>query len=441
MAAAWQRLSTQAAALLTLLVVLGIWVACKAQAHSRSGRAHQGTTQPSRDAVNSFARDLHRSHRELPVLNLPSLANFLDAVRTAPMGAVAINHAFRTGCHSDTAARMNKPRTLARSCAFGDLPFLNETREYSVNNGFFVPPPGCGSRGPPKVSKRRYANVRLGSFLGSAAAGGSHSHDAYTEFHIFEAHPQRAPQTDERDKCVGDFEGGTLEHALMYELVLGAPTTTLAPPLVALLRSGNRPIFSAMRRGASIAFHHHSPTWFALTHGRKAWWLGPAASAGALKAIANQPTSRRACEYLALQRHRPHPALTLFIQEAGEVLVFGEDVAHATCALEDSLGVGNQMGHSRVPFLTDAYPMAGQRAWACRPLPSVHAHQHPHDDQHQHHHTRGIVPNASGSAAGMVHKCTIGGTPLDASEVTRGFLRESETATRVKQDHPSTRLN
>ena len=38
--------------------------------------------------------------------------------------------------------------------------------------------------------------------------------------------------------------------------------------LAAMLSRGHRRIFSAGRAGASVQFHEHSATWFALTHGR-----------------------------------------------------------------------------------------------------------------------------------------------------------------------------
>ena len=39
------------------------------------------------------------------------------------------------------------------------------------------------------------------------------------------------------------------------------------------------------------------------------------------------------------------------MQRPGEVLFFGEWVAHATCNVQDSLGVGNQMGFYETPHI------------------------------------------------------------------------------------------
>merc|ERR1719335_1521379 len=100
----------------------------------------------------------------------------------------------------------------------------------------------------------------------------------------------------------------------------------------------------------------HSATWAALTHGRKAWWLGPARLATSFNSMGNDDDATSPCNYLEHGRARPHPDVKFVVQEPGEILIFGEGVSHATCSLEPSIMVGNQMGYYSVPYLSSIRP-------------------------------------------------------------------------------------
>jgi len=127
-----------------------------------------------------------------------------------------------------------------------------------------------------------------------------------------------------------------------------------AGALGAALDRGMRPIFSVLPRATGVHFHQHAGTWFALTHGTKVWWLGRNedfdALVGAAADASGAPVSP--CSYLG----HPPPRSRVVVQRAGEVLFFGEGVLHATCAVETSIGVGNQMGFYHTPWVDVSSP-------------------------------------------------------------------------------------
>lgn len=98
--------------------------------------------------------------------------------------------------------------------------------------------------------------------------------------------------------------------------VLAGGGSSLQPAVARLLSRGMRRIFSAGRAGAAVQFHEHGTTWFALTHGRKAWWLGPP---NLSLELASFGRGASACSYLALPQSSPDGRVSLVVQEAGEV--------------------------------------------------------------------------------------------------------------------------
>lgn len=112
------------------------------------------------------------------------------------------------------------------------------------------------------------------------------------------------------------------------------------PPRLALLRDfAERPILSIGVEGSMVPRHpEHPETWHALLQGTKAWWLGPpGTSFGALE----DP-----CGYLGLGQAALPDNVHFCVQQAGEVLYFGQGVEHSVCSVERFvLGVGAQ-GHT-----------------------------------------------------------------------------------------------
>jgi len=143
------------------------------------------------------------------------------------------------------------------------------------------------------------------------------------------------------------FNPFTLEQTL-FDQVFGRWLLGLS--VSSIFRKGLKPFATVALVGTSVQFHQHSATWFALTHGRMAWWLAPPSLANALQDMANAPGGEMACMYLSEKTRRPHPSVTFVVQKPGEIIIFGEGVAHASCALELSLGVGMEMGYTNVPY-------------------------------------------------------------------------------------------
>lgn len=155
---------------------------------------------------------------------------------------------------------------------------------------------------------------------------------------------------------------------LLIRAVLGA-----SPEAARWTRGAQRRILSIGARGAGTQFHTHGPTWLALVRGVKLWWLGPAWTANELIVLGNNASAPATCAWLAAARGRPHPAVRIVVQRAGDVLVVGEQVVHATCDIEDSMAVGAQMGFydSRWMDLRVSPAAEWKRAALCREPQSV----------------------------------------------------------------------
>ena len=307
---------------------------------ARGARHHEALA--SAMSVARFVETEARPHGVVTVLDARSLKPdaLFEAVRNAPMNAVLIRHAFHIAEDVEAVAR-SLPAT---------------TRSYSANDGQFPAPPTCAPSGPRLV--RRAGVLRLPDLLLPSSK--------LTDFNIFHAVPAVSERVLERRhvSCHGRFMRGSVEAQLMARITggYGRPSagiydvkgsvgghSALDRRLVAALLRGNRRIFSAGRVAASIQFHSHASTWFALTHGRKAWWLGPSSLALELSAYGNVAS---ACTYLDHLHHTPDPRVELLVQEAGDILLFGEGVSHATCNLNASLGIGIQMGYSKARHLS-----------------------------------------------------------------------------------------
>eukprot|EP00929_Paragymnodinium_shiwhaense_P072915 TRINITY_DN37017_c0_g1_i2.p1 TRINITY_DN37017_c0_g1~~TRINITY_DN37017_c0_g1_i2.p1 ORF type:complete len:665 (-),score=135.62 TRINITY_DN37017_c0_g1_i2:231-2192(-) len=101
-----------------------------------------------------------------------------------------------------------------------------------------------------------------------------------------------------------------------------------------------RPIFSLGLKGSATMYHRHLETWQYLLAGKKAWWL---TSGDALP----EGSGGDPCVALSVLPPPPKRGSTrqpLFcVQEAGEMLYFGDQLNHATCNFEDfALGFGAQ---------------------------------------------------------------------------------------------------
>eukprot|EP00928_Gymnodinium_smaydae_P056754 TRINITY_DN4007_c0_g1_i2.p1 TRINITY_DN4007_c0_g1~~TRINITY_DN4007_c0_g1_i2.p1 ORF type:complete len:495 (+),score=61.47 TRINITY_DN4007_c0_g1_i2:30-1514(+) len=102
-----------------------------------------------------------------------------------------------------------------------------------------------------------------------------------------------------------------------------------------------RPLFSLGVPGSGVPRHDgHWETWHALLRGSKAWWLGPPDPPEA--SVWDHP-----CDFRSIETPAPLPPRVSFcVQQAGEVLYFGEGITHSNCVLENfTLGVGAQ-GHT-----------------------------------------------------------------------------------------------
>jgi hypothetical protein len=225
------------------------------------------------------------------------------------------------------------------------------TNQYLANNGFFdfFHGPACsGDRRSAFCSRRsQISNVTISDYLAENP----------TDFHIFQASPTFEASITQHACQKDKLQFGSIEDVLM-KAVLGENAlgkSFLDSSITSVLSQGLRPIFSAAHEAVGVNFHMHSATWAALTHGRKAWWLGPATLATTFNSMGNNELATSPCKYLG--HERPHPDVKFVVQEPGEILIFGEGVSHATCTLEPSIMVGNQMGFYDVPYLTSGRPV------------------------------------------------------------------------------------
>jgi len=289
--------------------------------------------------------------QQLPEMDVRELhgeagrTKLLRTVAQLPMGSLLLSNAFR----------QIPWRLLERS-------FHNSTRLYPLNNGFFPTArlraihesfTCVGRRLPPRA-----LSYAVGHDF-SRRLDLTSTFEAYwngqnlTDMHVFVGVPN-----DPSNCAQGEFGENTTE-GVVYRSVLDGEFSNLPPHLSRILRSGQRPIFSAMHKGTGVNFHHHANTWFALTHGRKAWWIGPPTVAHTLSELGNNDHALNPCEYLHLHERKPHAKLLFHVQEAGQIILFGDHVAHATCALENSIGVGSQMG-----FTEDTPPYLNGHQWS-----------------------------------------------------------------------------
>jgi len=337
-----------------IALYLGPPGACTTIRNKRSDRYLE--FQAAQSSVHRFAAseprgvDISLTHHGLPRISAASVSasggveRLMAAIAAARFHAVVITDAFavRTPLHA--------------------LTVMAGARRYTANNGRFASQHACNQT---SMAPRRASLVSLDDLFGSGAPNPSDMHIFHAVPHGKLAGPRRAKGRDKAaaQQCQKSaFEPGSVESLLLDATVLQGNGTQVSRQLSRLLRRGRRRIFTAMRAAMSIQFHDHEATWFALTHGRKAWWLGAQDSAPMWRALGSGRHLFSACEYLHLPRNRPDPDLGFLVQEAGEIIIFGEGVAHATCALEDSLGVGIQMGFSESPFITESEQLR------CRPL-------------------------------------------------------------------------
>lgn len=277
-------------------------------------------------------------HTDVPVLDAANLRGrkgadvLLRTVANAPQHAVLVRNAF-TPPEAGLAALIQR----------------SGTRFYAAGTCHDqVASQACQADG---TWSRRSGAQMLGEALGPRP----------TDFHIFHASPQQEGRGF-LGMCRGRFDAGTVER-LLLDTVLQPPTARedatartprLDPGIGRILGRGNRHIFTAMRPAASVQFHTHGATWFALTHGRKMWWLGPPQMAESLNSVGSSKPFPPACAYLSEPSARLDARVRQVVQQPGDILVFGEGVPHATCALNASLGVGMQMGYSlEAPYLLE----------------------------------------------------------------------------------------
>lgn len=266
-----------------------------------------------------------------------------QALAAAPLGAVLVRNAFNPSGNISlaTAKKLLQKSTAHFELNNGYYPVeAEETRiekQCREETNQLFKSQGLNSQD----SRNRRTAVTSRTMMQNYLNG-----NILTDMHMFASVPSGC-----HHECCGKlgvhFDVGSLPHALRQEFQQGMQYKGPAfAGFADALFTGRREIATVMRQGTSIQFHSHSPTWFALTHGQKAWWLGPPGLAKLLKQIGSG--NARSCEYL---REKPHPGVKAVVQGPGDILFFGERVSHATCALETSMGVGDQVGYFDKPFL------------------------------------------------------------------------------------------
>lgn len=105
-----------------------------------------------------------------------------------------------------------------------------------------------------------------------------------------------------------------------------------------------RHIFTAARQGSEVPNNNHEESWLALLAGRKAWWLTDPSTELSEDAQAFDGWRHPCAALAAAEAGKQTPlGVVLCVQEAGEVLYFGNRANHATCNLDAFvLGAGGQ---------------------------------------------------------------------------------------------------
>eukprot|EP00747_Dinoflagellata_sp_TGD_P135334 gnl/TRDRNA2_/TRDRNA2_175447_c7_seq11.p1 gnl/TRDRNA2_/TRDRNA2_175447_c7~~gnl/TRDRNA2_/TRDRNA2_175447_c7_seq11.p1 ORF type:complete len:378 (+),score=24.07 gnl/TRDRNA2_/TRDRNA2_175447_c7_seq11:38-1171(+) len=291
----------------------------------------------NRESVNSFLGNKSSVPPEVQELEAEGLTlkKLQEAIVRSEMGAVVIRRAFTT--------------PVDMSLAWIQQHSSSKSKQFTLKNNYMNPMLWDRKCGPSAAElnfttrERKKKGVTIASYLSSTEP---------TDYHIFETPGKSCYKPNE--ELGWNFSHwkflAAADHLERLALgKLGNKNQRLDISIRRALSVGVRPIFSVDRPLTGVAFHVHSATWLALTHGRKAWWLGPEHLAGTLKSLGSNATATSPCQYL---KKRPHPKLKFILQDAGDIIVFGTDVSHATCSLETSVGIGKQVGFQAVPYLS-----------------------------------------------------------------------------------------
>ena len=215
------------------------------------------------------------------------LRSLLQAIEHSATSSVIVRRAFR-------------PQLLERSA-----PMLRA--QYDGTNGFFPAPPACNVSNERR--RRRVGPLHLSDVFASGHGG----KPALTDLHISLVIPALSHRPEPASRgCHGRFGPGSVEDALLSQVLTSGSGSVIQAPVLQWLARGHRQIFSAGRAGAHVQFHVHGATWLALTHGRKAWWLGPRRLAIQLWSFG---TDAPTCDYLTRPRNRPDARVAFVVQE------------------------------------------------------------------------------------------------------------------------------
>lgn len=252
-----------------------------------------------------------------------------EMLAKSPLSAVVIRRAFDVEKDIPLSLLADQPGTYSLNNGFYGYEDVNGEAERKLAESCSVP-----ATAPFRNRARKCDHVQLKDYFSDDVQA--------TDFHMFYATRGEADEPSCYWPQHTSYPPGSIFETLAQAVLGDSPrNTTLGRNMREALRSGHRPMATAMRPATSIGFHSHSATWFGLTHGRKAWWLGPPRLAAQLKKLGSDESAQNSCQYL---QQPPHPELTFFVQEPGDIIIFGEQVPHATCALLPSMGLGNQMG-------------------------------------------------------------------------------------------------
>jgi hypothetical protein len=261
-----------------------------------------------------------------------------EMLAKSPLSAVVIRRAFDVEKDIPLSLLADQPGTFSLNNGFYGYEDVNGEAERKLAESCSVP-----ATAPFRNRARKCDHVQLKDYFSDDVQA--------TDFHMFYATRGEADEPSCYWPQHTSYPPGSIFETLAQAVLGDSPrNTTLGRNMRKILWSGLRPIATGMRPGTSFPFHGHEATWFALTHGRKAWWIGPPRLTSHLAMLGSDEHwfQQKTCEYL--QQH-PHPEVTRFVQEPGDIIIFGEQVPHATCALLPSFGFGNQMGFYPEPYL------------------------------------------------------------------------------------------